>query len=311
MKFSYKDSGVDIEKGDRFIKKIQTLARSTYNSRVIEGVGGFCSLYDMGDRYLASGTDGVGTKLKLAQQLDDHNTIGIDLVAMCVNDILCCGAKPLFFLDYFSCGKLETETAKSVVEGIVDGCRQSECALIGGETAEMPGVYADEEYDLAGFSVGEVFKDQVVNGKRVRPGDYIIALPSSGFHSNGFSLIRKLVDKREKELQQLCLLPTKIYANQVSALVKEFGTDIHGLAHITGGGLDNIKRINPEFSYPPLDFSFVDRTPHFMKEVFKRSGLSEKELMKTFNMGIGFIVVTKNPNVCDFLKDAYIFGKVT
>ena len=310
MGFSYKDAGVDIEKGNNFIKRIETFIKSTYTDRVVGGVGGFCALYDMGDRYLASGADGVGTKLKLAQQLDVHDTIGIDLVAMCVNDILCCGAKPLFFLDYFSCGKLDVEVGESVVRGIVEGCKKSECALIGGETAEMPGIYTDGEYDLAGFAVGEVFKNHVLDGKRVCSGDYIIALPSSGFHSNGFSLIRKLIDPKEKKLLQACLRPTKIYTQEILALLEQFEADIHGLAHITGGGLDNIKRINSHFDYTFSEHSFIDRAPDFMQEIFSRSGLSHQELMKTFNMGIGFVVVTANLKVCDFLEGSYLLGRV-
>ena len=310
MPISYKDAGVDVEKGDRFVKQIKKMADFTYTDRVVEGVGGFCALYDMGDRYLASGTDGVGTKLQLAQQLKSHQNIGIDLVAMCVNDIICCGAKPLFFLDYLSCGKLDLETAQDIVQGMVEGCQQAKCALVGGETAEMPGLYQEGEYDLAGFAVGEVPKEQLLDGKRVQEGDYIFGLPSSGFHANGFSLIRQLIQPEERELLKACLYPTHIYVQDILQALKKFPKAIKGLAHITGGGFDNIKRINNQFHYEVSDFSFLDHAPDFMKEVCNRSGLSRKELLKTFNMGIGFVIISSQEEVGDCFDKSFLLGRV-
>lgn len=291
MAISYKDAGVDVEKGDKFVERIKSLLGSTYDDRVVSGAGGFAALYDMGDRFLASGTDGVGTKLMIAQMLNKHDTIGIDLVAMCVNDILCTGARPLFFLDYLASGNLNIEVHSQVVEGIVEGCKQSGCALIGGETAEMPGMYSDGEYDLAGFSVGEVYKDKLISGKNVREGDIIFGLPSSGFHSNGYSLVRKLVKETETDLLEKCLTPTKIYVKEILNLLETHKDVVHGLAHITGGGFDNIQRINKDFKFNISNFEFLDSMPEFMKEVCSRSGLSNDELLKTFNMGIGFVIV--------------------
>ena len=310
MAISYKDAGVDVEKGDRFVNQIKKMVASTYTNRVVKGVGGFCALYDMGDRYLASGTDGVGTKLQLAQQLKNHQSIGIDLVAMCVNDIICCGAKPLFFLDYLACGKLDLKISQDVVQGIVEGCRQAGCALIGGETAEMPGLYQEGEYDLAGFAVGEVPKEQLLDGRRVQEGDYIFGLPSSGFHSNGFSLIRQLIRPKEKKLLESCLLPTRIYVQDILQALKKFPKAIKGLAHITGGGFDNIKRINNQFHYDISNFSFLDRSPDFMQEVCNRSGLSRAELLKTFNMGIGFVLIVSQEEVGECFDRAFLLGRV-
>lgn len=291
MAITYKDSGVDVEKGDLFVEKIKSLLGRTYNDRVVTGAGGFAALYDMGDKYLASGTDGVGTKLMLAQKLNIHNTIGIDLVAMCVNDILCTGASPLFFLDYLACGKLEIEIHSKIVEGIVKGCEDSGCALIGGETAEMPGMYPDGKYDLAGFAVGEVKKENLIDGSKVKAGDKIFGLASSGFHSNGYSLVRKVVKEDETSLLKSCLTPTKLYVKEILNLVKSAGDKVHGLAHITGGGFDNIKRINKNFSYPIENEEFLEKMPDFMREVCERTGNSMRDLYQTFNMGIGFVVV--------------------
>ena len=310
MSTSYKDAGVDVKKGERFVEQIKKMIGKTHDDRTVKGVGGFCALYDMGDRYLASGTDGVGTKLKLAQQLNVHKSIGIDLVAMCANDILCCGARPLFFLDYLSCGKLDLVTANSIIEGIVSGCQKARCALIGGETAEMPGMYQDGEYDLAGFAVGEVSKDDLVDGTRVQPGDYIIGLPSSGFHSNGFSLIRKLLKPSETELLTACLTPTKIYVEEILDALKKFPQAIKGLAHVTGGGFDNIKRINSSFDYPISDHSFLKHLPNYMQEICTRSGLPREELYKVFNMGIGFVLVSSQENICENFEKAFILGQV-
>ena len=291
--FSYKASGVDIEKGRIFVEKIQQMVGSMSQKQVHAGIGGFAALYNMGnDRFLAAGTDGVGTKLQVAQCLNKHDTIGIDLVAMSVNDILCTGARPLFFLDYLSCGKLDLPIAESIIQGIIEGCKQSEMALIGGETAEMPGMYRDGEYDLAGFCVGEVLKDGLIDGRGLCEGMEIVGLASSGIHANGLTLARTLIAPSEEDLLREALTPTKIYWD----VVKEFKKTklALGLAHITGGGLENIPRISNSFDYrikftPSLD----DISPLF-KVISNRSQLSRRELYQTFNMGVGFVVISHN-----------------
>lgn len=308
MKTTYKDAGVDVEKGDLFVEKIKGMIGSTYNERVVSGAGGFAALYDMGDRYLASGTDGVGTKLKVAQKLNKHDTIGIDLVAMCVNDILCTGARPLFFLDYLASGKLDVEVSVEIIKGITEGCKQAGCALIGGETAEMPGMYKDGEYDLAGFAVGEVDKNKLIDGSNVEAGDKIFGLPSNGFHSNGYSLVRKLIKENEKELLEEVLAPTKIYVKEVLNLLKNV-EGIKGLAHITGGGFDNIKRINSDFEYDITNDEFINNMPGCMKTICDRSGLSKEELLKTFNMGIGFVIVS-SVDIKPYLDNCFELGVV-
>ncbi|MBT3585885.1 MAG: phosphoribosylformylglycinamidine cyclo-ligase [Halobacteriovoraceae bacterium] len=295
---TYKDAGVDIEKGDALVEKIKSKVSGTYGNRVLSGVGGFACLYKITEeRILAAGTDGVGTKLMLAKSLNIHNTVGIDLVAMCVNDVLCTGARPLFFMDYLATGKLELETSEKILDGIVEGCKQSEMALIGGETAEMPGMYKNGEYDLAGFSVGEVMREDLIDGSTVKDGDTLIGLASSGFHSNGFSLLRKIVKEEETSLLTDLLTPTKIYWNSIKALFSTPEVKISGLAHITGGGLDNIARINDKFNYNIDKMPSRNDIPEFMNEVFERSKLSNEELYKTFNMGIGMVLVTSTPEL--------------
>ncbi|MEZ5525760.1 MAG: phosphoribosylformylglycinamidine cyclo-ligase [Pseudomonadales bacterium] len=289
MSITYKDAGVDIEKGDALVEQIKLKVKSTYGERVRSGVGGFACLYEVGDRLLAAGTDGVGTKLKLAQTLDTHNTIGIDLVAMCVNDILCTGATPLFFMDYLATGKLDVDTAGHILDGVVEGCLQSESALIGGETAEMPGMYPDGEYDLAGFAVGEVKPADVLDGSRVAEGDVLIGLPSSGFHSNGYSLVRKLVKDDETELMKAVLTPTRIYWKAVKGLLEK--KLLNGLSHITGGGLLNIPRINEGFAYQIDSLAFMEQAPAFMREIAERAHIDHKELFRTFNMGVGLVCI--------------------
>lgn len=303
MSLTYKDSGVDIEKGDALVAKIKSKVKSTYGDRVIGGVGGFACLYEVGDRYLAAGTDGVGTKLKLAFDCDQHDSVGIDLVAMCVNDIICTGARPLFFMDYLATGKLELETSEAIIDGVVEGCLQSEAALIGGETAEMPGMYSEGEYDLAGFAVGEVFKDQILGGEKVKAGDTLIALRSNGFHSNGYSLVRKVIEKAEKENQMGefkksdFLKPTRIYWKIMKPLL-ENGL-LSGAAHITGGGLNNIPRMNEDLAYK---ISFTPdqlREEFFQKEfswVQERGSIETSEMFKTFNCGIGMVLATSRPD---------------
>jgi len=300
MATSYRDAGVDIEKSDRFVEWIESKVRTTYNDRVVSGVGGFASLYDMGDgRYLASGTDGVGTKLLLARKLGIHDTIGIDLVAMCVNDVICTGARPMFFLDYLASAALDLEVSKAVLTGITNGCAQARMALIGGETAEMPGMYAPGDYDLAGFCVGEVRKEDLLGGDKMRPGDSLIAIASSGFHSNGYSLLRKLLredDFAEGGVASQLLTPTRIYVDVVQRLQRELGTSLHGVAHITGSGLQNIPRMNESLHFridclPPLA-----EIPRVMGEFFDRSGMSIEELCDTFNMGMGLVIATDRPS---------------
>lgn len=289
MSITYKDAGVDRDKGDLFVQRIEKMVRSTYGKAVKSGVGGFASLYDIGSgRYLAAGTDGVGTKLMVAHQLGVHDTVGVDLVAMCVNDVVCTGARPLFFLDYIGCGKLDLPVSEAIIKGIVDGCRQSGAALVGGETAEMPGMYEDGEYDLAGFAVGEVKKSQLLDGKKIKFGDAIIGLASSGLHSNGFSLARKLIREDETDLRRTLLTPTRIYVkNALAALAnKKFG--IKGFAHITGSGFYNIPRVNAKFAYL---IESVPEVPEIFRTLQERAGLDAKEMYSTFNMGIGFVMV--------------------
>jgi len=296
MSMTYQDSGVDIKKGAMFIERIKNLVGDTYDENVTSGIGGFASLYKIDeDRYLAAGTDGVGTKLKLAQQLGIHHTIGIDLVAMCANDILCTGARPLFFLDYFSSGKLDLKTSENVLKGIVNGCKDAGLALIGGETAEMPGMYNGEEYDLAGFAVGEVFKDKLIDGKKMCPNLTLIGLPSSGAHSNGFSLIRKLVFPTEKILLKKLLTPTKIYTRSVNDVLKNYGDNIQGLAHLTGGGLTNIARMNTNLNYSLNNWPITGEVPELFETLRKRSQNCWEEMFRTFNMGIGFVLATDRP----------------
>lgn len=310
---TYRDAGVDIEAGEALVEKIKAKVKSTYGERVVAGVGGFASLYQCGDRYLAAGTDGVGSKLKLAFDLNIHHTIGIDLVAMCTNDILCTGATPLFFMDYLAIGRLDVSIAEKIVEGVLEGCHQAGAALIGGETAEMPGIYREGEYDLAGFAVGEVFPGKILDGNLITEGDTLIGLPSSGFHANGFSLIRKLLNEGEEDLKRELLAPTLIYEKQVRELLER--ELIHGLAHITGGGFLNIPRMNNTFDYFIEDDTFWREAPPFMKFIIKRSGLSLPELQRTFNMGLGLVLATSYPNqVLEYLKEkelkGYLLGSV-
>lgn len=293
QKTTYKDSGVDIDRGDEFVERIAARVRSTYSDRVVSGIGGFAALYRMdGGKLLAAGTDGVGTKVKIAQMLDRHDTIGIDLVAMCVNDVICTGARPLFFLDYIATGKLELRVAEEIIKGIVEGCKQSGAALIGGETAEMPGIYQTGEYDLAGFSVGEVDEKSLIDGSTLQEGDTLIALPSSGIHSNGYSLVRKLVKDHETKLLEECLTPTRIYW----PTVKDIFPLLKGLAHITGSAFANIPRINGKFDYRIDRLPDENDIPPVFGEMIRRSGLEGAELYQTFNMGIGMILATGEPD---------------
>ena len=292
----YKTSGVDIEKGDRFVKTLGQLVKSTYNQNVISGVGGYAAIYDLGaGQYLASGTDGVGTKLKLAFQSGHHETIGIDLVAMVVNDLICAGAKPLFFQDYFATGKLDELQAEAVLKGIVQGCQIANCALIGGETAEMPDFYHEGEYDLSGFGVGLVSAEALVDGKAIEPGDQVFGIGSNGFHSNGYSLIRKLF-KDSKWIESL-LTPTRIYVSPILELLAKHPKEVTGLAHITGGGVKNLLRLSPrvgfELEWPnPMELK-EDNPKKLFGAVSKDFGIPPQDLYQTFNMGVGFCLIVK------------------
>jgi phosphoribosylformylglycinamidine cyclo-ligase len=321
MAMDYKSSGVDIDLADKFVDKIKRMVGKTHDSRTVAGVGGFAALYKMDEeRFLAASTDGVGTKIKLAIETGIHHTIGIDLVAMCVNDLICTGARPLFFLDYFASGKLNLEVSEKVLEGIVEGCLQGKLALIGGETAEMPGMYHNGDYDLAGFSVGEVYKDQLLDGSRVSEGDTLIGIASTGFHSNGFSLVRKVIDQETNleyrtKLKTESLVPTKIYVETFNALNTKLGTSLKGLSNITGSGLLNVPRMNENFDYEITYLPKPNELPAFMVEIMERTGLTKLELCHTFNMGLGMVLATDKPDLAlEILKSrgekAWIVGQV-
>ena len=283
-----------MERADAFVETIKQKVRSTYTDRVWAGVGGFAGLYKMGnERLLAVGADGVGTKVLLAQQEQCHAGIGIDLVAMCINDIVCTGANPLFFMDYLATGKLDVAVGEVLVDSIVEGCRQSECALLGGETAEMPGLYQPGEYDLAGFGVGEVAVDRLLGGERVVAGMALIGLPSSGIHSNGYSLVRKLLRPDDSDWARELLEPTRIYWPALKELLEKGW--IAGAAHITGGGFLNIPRMNPALDYTVHTTRPWEDLPPSFQTVIERCALSDRELYKTFNMGTGMVLATGCP----------------
>lgn len=304
---SYRDAGVDIDAGNRLVEALKPLARSTRRPGADADLGGFGGLFDLkragfSDPVLVASTDGVGTKLKIAIETGLHVTVGIDLVAMCVNDLVVQGAEPLFFLDYFACGKLETEVAETVIAGIAEGCRQAGCALIGGETAEMPGMYADGDYDLAGFSVGAVERAAILPRNDIAVGDVLIGLPSSGPHSNGYSLIRKLVGQQGLSwiaaapfapgvtIGEALLTPTRIYVKPVLAAIRETGA-IKALAHITGGGLlENVPRVLPTSLAARIDLA-AWRAPAVFGWLQRLGGLDTSELLRTFNCGIGLVIV--------------------
>lgn len=317
MGMNYKEAGVDIDLGDKFVEKIKNLVRSTHNENVVAGVGGFAALYKMDqDRFLVASTDGVGTKIKLAIELGFHETIGIDLVAMCVNDLLCTGARPLFFLDYFASGKLDLGVGEAVLKGIVEGCHQGKMALIGGETAEMPGMYQDGDYDLAGFSVGEVFQKDIIDGSQIKPGDTLVGIPSSGFHSNGFSLVRKAIDSlpsssEKEQLKSECLTPTAIYVDLIKKINSTDPKLINGIANITGGGFHNIPRMNDAYTYSITSPPKIDELPSFMRKVLEITKLSKEDAYKTFNMGVGLVIATNQPESLQKIIDrSWIIGTV-
>ncbi|MBB3047729.1 phosphoribosylformylglycinamidine cyclo-ligase [Litorivivens lipolytica] len=313
---SYKDAGVDIDAGDALVERIKHVAKKTRRSEVMSGLGGFGALCQIPSGYrepvLVSGTDGVGTKLRLAMDLGIHNTIGIDLVAMCVNDLLVTGAEPLFFLDYYATGALNVDVAASVVEGIGAGCELSGCALVGGETAEMPGMYEGEDYDLAGFCVGVVEKSKIIDGLTVKVGDQLIGIRSSGPHSNGYSLIRKIIEVTDADLSQpfgdstlgeTLLTPTRIYAKQVLRLIKEY--PIKAMAHITGGGLlENVPRVLPKGTRATIDVNSWVR-PEIFDWLQKQGNVESREMFRTFNCGIGMVLcvdASQTESVMDMLK---------
>jgi phosphoribosylformylglycinamidine cyclo-ligase len=300
---TYASAGVNIEAGNEVVRRIKSHVARTHIPGVLGGIGGFGGLFQpdlsgYSEPVLVSGTDGVGTKLKLAFQLDKHDTVGIDLVAMCVNDVLCGGARPLFFLDYFATGKLEPETTEAVVKGIADGCEQTGCALIGGETAELPGFYAPGEYDLAGFCVGIVDRPKIIDGSQITPGDVILGLPSSGLHSNGFSLARKVLEPLGYEtidsslncsIGTAMLEPTRIYVKPVLSLLEKI--PVKGMVHITGGGFyENIPRVLPQNTRAVIQKGSWPILPLFTM-IQQQANITEREMFTTFNMGIGFVLI--------------------
>lgn len=334
MSEAYKQAGVDIAAGNEAVERMKKHVKRTFRPEVLTGLGGFGGLFGLNkDKYeepvLVSGTDGVGTKLKLAFQMDKHDTIGIDAVAMCVNDIVVTGAEPLFFLDYLACGKLVPEKIEAIVKGVADGCEQAGCALIGGETAEMPGMYPDGEYDIAGFSVGIVDKPKVVDGSRIKPGDAVIGLGSSGVHSNGFSLVRRLLLEQKgyaltdklpelggETLGEALIEPTRIYVKPLLKLLE--AVDVKGMAHITGGGfIENIPRVLPDGVN--VDITLGSWPVHPIFGIMQRDGeISDRDMYTTFNMGIGMVVIVPAEQAeqavqlaTELGEKAYRIGQVT
>ena len=319
---TYKDSGVDITKGNQLIERIKPIAKSTFRPGVLAGLGGFGAMFEIPlDKYknpvLISGTDGVGTKLKVAEMLNKHDTIGIDLVAMCVNDLIVQGAEPLFFLDYFATGSLNPDIATSVIEGIGEGCRQSGCSLIGGETAEMPGMYSGEDYDLAGFCVGIAEKSRIIDGSKVSEGDHIVALGSSGPHSNGYSLIRKVLEKSTPTNEQLNSLiePTRIYVRSILSLLNTL--PVHAISHITGGGLlENIPRVLPDHLAAKLDPASWTQ-PEIFQWLQDQGNIATSEMYRVLNCGVGMVVVISRESSNDAInhlnscgENAWLIGEV-
>lgn len=332
MTVNYKDAGVDIESGYKAVELIKKHTAATLDKNVLKDIGSFGGFYSIESQQvnkpvLVSGTDGVGTKLKYAFILDRHQTIGIDCVAMCANDVVCQGAKPLFFLDYLAVGKLDPIKVEQIVKGVSDGCIMAGCSLIGGETAEMPGIYMLDEYDLAGFCVGIVDKDKIIDGSNVKPGDILIGLASSGIHSNGYSLVRKLLGEDKEELNKFeprlnktyadeVLTPTRIYVKTILSLLEKF--EIKGIAHITGGGfIENIPRIFPKGIGCKIDLNSFPRLPIF-EILAQKSGLDNRQLYNTFNMGIGMVLCVDKAIADDVIKaatalgeKAYVIGETT
>ncbi|MBC7556790.1 MAG: phosphoribosylformylglycinamidine cyclo-ligase [Chryseobacterium sp.] len=319
MSNTYKSAGVDKEEGYKTVDKIKSAVAETHNKNVLNNLGSFGAFYEIGNYknpVLVSGTDGVGTKLKIALDTKNYDSIGIDCFAMCANDIVCHGAKPLFFLDYLACGKLDSDVAAEIVLGMVKACKDNECALIGGETAEMPGMYKDGDYDVAGFCVGIVEKENIIDGSKIKSGDVIICLPSSGFHSNGFSLVRKIFPDfnetfKEKPLFETLLVPTKLYYQDIKKLSEKI--NISGIAHITGGGIiENIPRIIPEGLCAEIKINDI-KIPEIMLECEKRGKIERHEMFGTFNMGVGMVVVVDKSlanQVLEILPETYVIGEI-
>lgn len=326
---TYADAGVSIDKGNSLVERIKPLAKATMREGVLGGLGGFGALFEIPKGYespvLVSGTDGVGTKLKLAMDMNKHDTIGIDLVAMCVNDLIVCGAEPLFFLDYYATGGLNIDTAANVVSGIAQGCTLSECALTGGETAEMPGMYQGEDYDLAGFCVGVVEKSKIITGQNIRAGDKLIALGSSGPHSNGYSLIRKIIDISDASLNdafgdstlgETLLTPTRIYVKTIKQLLNSI--TIKGISHITGGGLtENLPRVMPKNSQANINTASWEFPPIF-EWLQQKGNIAEEEMYITFNCGVGLILIVSPEDeqatldaLSDLAENAWCIGEIT
>jgi len=303
MKLDYKKAGVDINTANAFVENIKSLVKKTHNENVLTQIGGFGGLFNLDkskfkEPILVSSTDGVGTKLKIAIAANKHDTVGIDLVGMSVNDVLCAGAEPLFFLDYIACGKLKPDVLTAVVKGIAQGCTEAGCALIGGETAEMPGMYKEDDYDLAGFCVGAIEKSEIIDGSRIEAADKVIGIESNGLHSNGFSLVRKVFSAHElKQLSSELLKPTRIYVKPVLSLLRtpnsKFQTNIKGIAHITGGAFyDKISRILPGNVNARINkSSWV--VPKIFQLIQNRGGIEDKEMYRTFNMGVGMVLIAK------------------
>ena len=327
MAITYKDAGVDVEAGYQAVKLMKAHAEATFDGNVLTGLGSFGGMYAHGDEVLVSGTDGVGTKLKCAFVMDKHDTVGIDCVAMCANDVVCHGARPMFFLDYIATGKLVPMVAADIVKGVAEGCVQAGCALIGGETAEMPGFYAEGEYDLAGFCVGSVKRDKVINGSRIKPGDKLVGLASSGIHSNGFSLVRKLipmetgilsqyVDACARTLGEELLAPTRIYVKSVLTLMEQY--EIKGAAHITGGGfIENIPRILPKGLCAKIELGSWGM-PSVFELLVSEGRLEPESAYNTFNMGIGMVLAVRSDMATEVAfaarqmgERAFVIGEVT
>lgn len=319
MNSTYKSAGVDKEEGYQTVSKIKKVVSETHNSNVLNGLGSFGAFYEL-PKYknpvLVSGTDGVGTKLRIALDVKKYDTIGVDCFAMCANDILCHGAKPMFFLDYLACGKLDSDVAAEIISGIASACKETGTALIGGETAEMPGMYQVGDYDVAGFCVGIVEKDEIIDGSKIKEGQVIIGMPSSGFHSNGFSLVRKIFKDfnevfENKPLWETLLVPTKLYQNDIYKIQEK--VELSGIAHITGGGLiENVPRILPEGLTAVIDTNKIS-VPSIMKELMKRGNVSEEEMYGTFNMGIGMIVTcdgSDSQTILDLIQGSAMIGKI-
>lgn len=320
MSNTYKQAGVDKEEGYQTVSKIKDAVASTHNENVLNGIGSFGAFYQLGgykNPVLVSGTDGVGTKLRVALDSKIYDTVGIDCFAMCANDILCHGAKPLFFLDYLACGKLDSDIAAEIVGGIAKACKETGTALIGGETAEMPGMYKVGDYDVAGFCVGVVERDEIIDGSKIKAGQAIIALSASGFHSNGFSLIRKIFPDFNEEFEgkplfETLLVPTKLYQNDIFK-IKDAGIEMTGIAHITGGGLiENVPRIINDGLTAVIEKSKIN-VPTVMQELAKRGEIAEDEMFGTFNMGVGMVVIVDQADaekVVNIIDGSAVIGEI-